>query len=86
MPLCDQRRALPCPARYEAIRAGTIWFSVGMQSWLCLNWLGVPTKVKACPWCGRMMPTEVTQVERLISEDDVDAYRQSDGWDGENGG
>ena len=89
MPLCDSSRAAPCPGRYEAIRAGVIWFSAGMRSWLCLNHLGVPTKVGSCPWCGKGMPTAVTQVERLVTMDDADFQRlQGDGgcWPGEDRG
>lgn len=79
MPLCDPSRAQPCPGRYDAIRAGVIWFSEGMGAWLCLNWLGVPTKVRTCPWCGKGMPTMVRQVERLATMDDVEFQRLQDG-------
>ena len=74
---------MPCPARYEGIRAGVIWWSQGMRKWLCLNHLGVPVATLTCPWCGKGMPTEVSVGERIATMNDVDFQRLLDG--GENG-
>lgn len=67
MPLCHPSDATEvCPARYEAIRSGVIWYSAGMDSWLCLNHLGVPVKTSACPWCGKAMPSLRSVAEKLL--------------------
>lgn len=84
MPLCSPTRAAPCPARYEGIRAGVIWFSLGMGKWLCLNHAGVPTPVLVCPWCGKGMPTAVKRAERIATMSDVDFQRLQDGGDDDN--
>ena len=83
MPLCSPSRAMPCPARYEGIRAGVIWFSVTSGQWLCLDKEGVPRPVRSCPWCGKGMPTEIRNAQRIVTMSDLDFQRlQGDGDEG----
>lgn len=71
-PVCSAERPdVACKPRYDAVRRGTMWYSVEARGWL---WSGSECVLRPwskCPYCGEPLPTLTSAAEKLLRERDV---------------
>ena len=72
-PRCSPTNAQQsCKPRYEAVRKGTMWYSVEAHGWL---WSGSECVLRpwlTCPYCGEGLPTLTQAAEKLAREREYD--------------